>query len=70
MFVGLTGFSLAWASIGIAQLLTGYSWKNMAEGNRGPHKHENPGKFWLSVGIDFAISLAACLVALRQLFKE
>lgn len=33
--------SLFWAP-GAAICVTGYRWKNLAPGNRGPHKSENP----------------------------
>jgi hypothetical protein len=52
-----------------AQLSTGYSWKNLAPGNRGVAKTENPTLFWLSIAVDGAVSLLIIAVALWSLVK-
>lgn len=69
MVVGMTGFGMAWASCALAQMVTGYSWKNLAPGNLGPHKSENPRHFRITVGMDLAMAAVSLLLAIKQLFK-
>ena len=54
---GLIGFSLVPLCIAAAELRSGYAWKNLASGNRGVSRAEQPRRFWLSVGAHAALAL-------------
>lgn len=50
----------------IAVLRSGYAWKNLAPGNRGNHKSEEPTRYWLAI-IGYAIG--ACVMILLVVWK-
>jgi hypothetical protein len=53
--------SFFWAPA-LAQIRSGYRWKNMSPGNRGPHKSEELKKYKLSVaGNCLLAALMVCL---------
>ena len=43
------GFAFVPLSIAAAELRSGYTWKNLAPGNRGAARPQAPRRFWLSV---------------------
>jgi hypothetical protein len=45
----LIGFAFVPLSIALAELRSGYAWKNLAPGNRGSSRLESPSRFWISV---------------------
>ncbi|MEM9478977.1 MAG: hypothetical protein AAGA58_04860 [Verrucomicrobiota bacterium] len=47
--IGLITFGLFPILIGVRCLQTGYAWQNLARGNRGVFKQENPKKFNQSI---------------------
>lgn len=46
---GLVGPSFVPLAIALAELRSGYTWKNLAPGNRGVSRIESPGRYWVSV---------------------
>lgn len=46
---GLIGSAFVPLSIALAELRSGYMWKNVAPGNRGFSRLESPSRFWISV---------------------
>jgi hypothetical protein len=46
---GLVGFAFVPLAIAIAEMRSGYAWKNLAPGNRGVSRTESPRRYWLSV---------------------
>jgi len=63
--IGLLGFAVCFLFIGSAPLVTGYSWKNLADRNQGPHRSEQPREYWASVLLPLAASVLACWLAFR-----
>jgi hypothetical protein len=45
----LAGVSCLPLSIAVAELRSGYAWKNLAEGGRGVARATAPGRYWRSV---------------------
>jgi hypothetical protein len=58
------GLSIPFFATAVAQLRSGYLWRNLAAGNRGDHRSERPMKFILSTTAHFAIGagIAVCFV--------
>jgi adenosine deaminase len=52
-----------WASA-LAQLRSGYRWKNMTQGNRGAHKSEEPKRYLLSVSTSLLIAGAMIVIGI------
>ena len=46
---GLVGFAFVPLAIALAELRSGYAWKNLAPGNRGVSRTESPRHYWFSV---------------------
>jgi len=63
---GLIGCAFVPVSIALAELRSGYAWKNLAPGNRGSSRLESPSRFWISV--TGHVVFAAGLVAFALLF--
>jgi len=63
---GFAGFGLAGLAIGVGQLVTGHAWQNLADRNEGPHRRENPKRFWGSVFLAVAVCIASCAFALYK----
>ena len=59
--IGIASFSLIFLGTAIAQLRTGYLWRNLSPGNRGLHRSDAPIRFILSTVFDFF--LAAVIIA-------
>ncbi len=68
--VGFLAFGVFWALCGIGQMLTGFAWKNLAEGARGAHRAENPKEFWTAVGICGVGAGASWAAAIFELLKQ
>ena len=58
------GLSIPFFATAVAQLRSGYIWRNLAAGNRGVHRSERPRKFIFSTTAHFVIGagIAACFV--------
>ena len=56
---GLSGFAFVPLAIAIAEMRSGYAWKNLAPGNRGVSRNGSPRRYWISVvgHLAFACSL-------------
>lgn len=52
----LAGVSCLPLSIGLAELRSGYAWKNLAPGNRGVQRTTSPAKFFRSVIFHFLLA--------------
>ena len=52
----LIGIGLLPLSITCAELRSGYTWKNLAHGNRGVSRVEQPHRYWLSIIIHLAMA--------------
>lgn len=61
--IGFVGFGLGWLVIAAGQLVTGYAWQNLADRNEGPHRDENPKRFWGSVATTVAVCIVSCVFA-------
>ncbi len=59
--VAIASFGLVFLAIACAQLRSGYLWRNLAPGNRGPHRSEAPARFVASTV--FHLLLAVSIVA-------
>ena len=46
---GLIGFAFVPLAIALAELRSGFAWKNLAPGNRGVSRTESPRHYWVSV---------------------
>lgn len=57
---GLVGFAFVPFAIALAELRSGYAWKNLAPGNRGVSRTESPRRYWLSVAGHTVIALRSC----------
>ena len=66
LLVGFLGFGLGWLTIAAGQLVTGHSWQNLADRNEGPHRINDPKRFWGSVALDIAICLGSCAFAIYK----
>ncbi len=64
--IGFVGFGLGWLVIAVGQLVTGYAWQNLADRNEGPHRADNPKRFWGSVATDVAVCIVSCVFALYK----
>jgi hypothetical protein len=56
--VGLCSFSLVFLGTALAQLRSGYLWRNLFRGNRGLHRSESPVRFALSTAFHFFLAAA------------
>ncbi len=63
-FICLSAFSLIFFAIGVAQLRSGYLWRNLSPGNRGAHRSKAPYRFMASTIFHFALALAIVAFAL------
>jgi hypothetical protein len=68
--IGLVGFGSAWLVIGAGQLVTGFAWQNLADRNEGPHRDENPKRFWTSVSLALAVCVVSCALALNKYHSQ
>jgi hypothetical protein len=66
LLIGFVGFGLGWLVIGAGQLVTGHAWQNLADRNEGPHRSEDPKRFWGSVALAVAVCLASCAFAIYK----
>ncbi len=55
--IGMASSSLVFLGVGIAQLRSGYLWRNVCPGNRGVHRSKAPFRFILSCTFDFILAL-------------
>ena len=62
--VCLSSFSPVFFAAGLAQLRSGYLWRNLAPGNRGLHRSAAPARFMASTVLYFALALAIVCFAL------
>jgi hypothetical protein len=63
---GLIGVAFVPLCVGVAEIRSGYSWKNLAPGNRGVSRIESPRRYWISV--TGHIAFAAGLIVFALLF--
>lgn len=56
------GVSVPFFATAVAQLRSGYLWRNLAPGNRGAHRSESPKSFFFSTIFLFVIGLAIVAV--------
>lgn len=61
---GLIGCAFVPVSIALAELRSGYAWKNLAPGNRGSSRLESPSRFWISVTWHMLFALGLITFAL------
>src|SRR5215469_3710730 len=66
LFIGFVGFGLAWLVIAAGQLVTGHAWQNLADRNEGPHRSEDPKRFWGSVALGVAVCVVSCAFAIYR----
>ena len=51
------GLGIPFIAMAIAQLRSGYLWRNLTPGNRGEHRSGSPGKFLFATIVDFVIGI-------------
>lgn len=54
----LAGISCLPLAIALAELRSGYAWKNLAEGGRGVARTAAPGRFWRSISFHLLLTVA------------
>jgi len=59
--IGIASFSLVFLGTAIAQLRTGFLWRNLSPGNRGLQRSDAPTRFILATVFHFL--LAAVIIA-------
>ncbi|MBU1565142.1 MAG: hypothetical protein KJ630_05895 [Proteobacteria bacterium] len=63
-------FGYLFIGVSIAQIRSGYLWKNLKKGNRGKHKSDSPGEYILSIIFYTIIGLCFwCYVAYAYFSK-
>ncbi len=55
------GLGVPFIAMALAQLRSGYIWRNLAPGNRGEHKSDKPKRFLSSTILDLAVGLGIVL---------
>jgi hypothetical protein len=67
--VSLAGVSCLPLSIAVAELRSGYAWKNLAEGGRGVARTAAPGRFWRSISLHLLLAVAINAFNLWAFFR-
>ncbi len=70
LLIGFVGFGLGLLMIAAGQLLTGHAWQNLADRNEGPHRSEDPKRFWGAVALPVAIGLASCAFGIYKYYAR
>lgn len=65
----LAGVSCLPLAIALAELRSGYAWKNLSEGGRGLARTAAPGRYWRSICVHLLLAVAINVFNLWAFFR-